>query len=321
VTPSQVVGYKLLVKKFTVTDCDSSRDIFGINSPRENPSNDHPASAGEIPATNPMSIDQPLSSTNNAAMPEEIAPLTAPWHTNELLPPQVGVNQGKKTLILDLDETLVHSSFVPTEHCDITLTVDIEGTLRTIYVAKRPHVDEFLLQCGELFEVVVFTASLAKYAGPLLDLLDTHKVIDHRLFRESCTSYGGIFVKDLFRMGRPLTHLLIIDNSPHSYIFNPENALPCESWFDDQTDHELLDLLIPLKRLSDPKVDNIIKELKRPTPSEPFEEEVGERPTAQDSVSQDECSENEEVTASVESENEGGGDGYEDGGQNGSWNT
>jgi Dullard-like phosphatase family protein len=272
-----------------------------------------------------MSIDlQPLSSPDNpAATPEEeivLGPLTAPWRTNELLPPQVGVNQGKKTLILDLDETLVHSSFVPTEHCDITLTVDIEGTLRTIYVAKRPHVDEFLLQCGELYEVVVFTASLAKYAGPLLDLLDTHKVIDHRLFRESCTSYGGIFVKDLFRMGRPLTHLIIIDNSPHSYIFNPENALPCESWFDDQSNNQLLDLLVVLKRLADPKVDNVIKDLKRATTSGPFEEEVGERPTAQDSVSQDD-SENEEVTASVESENEGGGDGFEDGGKNGSWNA
>jgi Dullard-like phosphatase family protein len=274
-----------------------------------------------------MSIDlQPLSSPDNptATEEEEIiiddGPLIAPWRTNELLPPQVGVNKGKKTLILDLDETLVHSSFVPTEHCDITLTVDIEGTLRTIYVAKRPHVDEFLLQCGELYEVVVFTASLAKYAGPLLDLLDTHKVIDHRLFRESCTSYGGIFVKDLFRMGRPLTHLIIIDNSPHSYIFNPENALPCESWFDDQSDNELLALLVALKRLADPKVDNVIKDLKRATTEGPFEEEVGERPTAQDSVSQDD-SENEEVTASVESENEGGGDGFEDGGKNGSWNA
>jgi len=206
---------------------------------------------------------------------------------------------------------------VPTDHCDITLSVDIEGTLRPIYVAKRPHVDEFLLRCGEHFEVVVFTASLAKYAGPLLDLLDTHKVIDHRLYRESCTSYGGIFVKDLFRMGRPLTHLIIIDNSPHSYIFNPENALPCLSWFDDQSDNELLDLLVVLKRLAHSKVDNVIKELKRASSGQELSYEeadvgVGERPTAQDSVSD---SENEEVTASVESETEGDGT-YEDG-QNG----
>jgi RNA polymerase II subunit A small phosphatase-like protein len=284
-------------------DGNSSCDKFGINSPRENHS---------LNTENAMAIDnQPLSSPTT----EELVPLSAPWRTNDLLPPQVGLNLGKKTIILDLDETLVHSSFVPTDHYDITLTVEIEGTLRTIYVAKRPHVDEFLSRCGELFEVVVFTASLAKYAGPLLDLLDPQKVIDHRLFRESCTTYGGIFVKDLFRMGRPLPHLIIIDNSPHPYIFNPENAIPCTSWFDDQSDTELLHFLVLLSRLADSKVDNVIKELKRGTTAVTGSyEEVGERPTAQESVSD---SENEEVTGSVESENEG--DGFvEDGKNNGS---
>jgi len=312
------LGYKH-VCKFTVnndnihslklpSDDGDSHDQFGINSPRENPSHNCSSTSTENPNDNPMSIDQPLTSTTSN---EELEPMTAPWRTNELLPPQVVSKQGKKTLILDLDETLVHSSFTPTDHCDITLSVDIEGVLRAIYVAKRPHVDEFLLRCGELYEVVVFTASLEKYAGPLLDLLDTHKVINHRLFRESCTAYGGIFVKDLFRMGRPLTHLIIIDNSPHSYIFNPENALPCLSWFEDQSDNELLDLLVVLNRLADSNVDDVIKELKRAA-AEPYEE-VGEKPTAQETVSD---SENEEVTGSVESENEG--DVYEDE-QNGPW--
>lgn len=31
-----------------------------------------------------------------------------------------------------------------------------------VYVLKRPHVDEFLQRMGELFECVLFTASLAK---------------------------------------------------------------------------------------------------------------------------------------------------------------
>lgn len=32
-------------------------------------------------------------------------------------------------------------------------------------------------------------------------------------------------------MGRPIKEIMILDNSPHSYAFNPENAIPCESWF------------------------------------------------------------------------------------------
>jgi len=302
VTPSQVNSfYNTNFSEFQSLSLilpshdDSHRDTFGINSPRETtPDNDT------------------LMTTLNP----ETEVLTAPWRPNELLPPLKAARKGKKCLILDLDETLVHSSFVPTALYDITLNVDIEGIMRTIYVAKRPHVDEFLRCCGELFEVVVFTASLAKYADPLLDKLDLHKVIDHRLYRESCTSYGGIFVKDLFRMGRPLTHVLIIDNSPHSYIFNPENALPCKSWFDDSSDTELMELLEVLKRLADPNVDNIIQELKRVKNNEEangYDEVIVDRTTAQESVSE---SENEEVTGSVESDNEG--ESYGDG-QNGQW--
>uniref|UniRef100_A0A6B2LH88 Mitochondrial import inner membrane translocase subunit TIM50 n=1 Tax=Arcella intermedia TaxID=1963864 RepID=A0A6B2LH88_9EUKA len=91
-------------------------------------------------------------------------------------------------MVLDLDETLVHSSFklVP---CDFVVPVTIDEKTYKVYVAKRPHVDEFLKRCGELYEVVIFTASLAQYADPVVDLLDIHKVVDWRLFRESCTPF------------------------------------------------------------------------------------------------------------------------------------
>lgn len=46
-----------------------------------------------------------------------------------------------------------------------------------VYVLKRPHMDAFMEAVGAAFEVVVFTASLAKYADPLLDLLDRGHVV------------------------------------------------------------------------------------------------------------------------------------------------
>jgi RNA polymerase II subunit A small phosphatase-like protein len=55
-------------------------------------------------------------------------------------------DRGKKTLILDLDETLVHSSFKYVPHVDIILPIDIEGKQCEIYVLKRPCVDEFLMK-------------------------------------------------------------------------------------------------------------------------------------------------------------------------------
>ena len=72
-------------------------------------------------------------------------------------------------LVLDLDETLVHSSFKPTQKPDYIIPVEIDGTIHKVYVCKRPGVDEFMRRMGEVFEIVVYTASLSKYADPLLD--------------------------------------------------------------------------------------------------------------------------------------------------------
>jgi len=128
-------------------------------------------------------------------------------------------------------------------------------------VAKRPGVDEFMKKVSELYEIVIFTASLSVYATPLLDKLDIHKIIDWRLFRESCTYVQGTYVKDMCRMGRDMKRILIIDNSPHAFAFNPENAIPCESWFDDYEDVELYDLIPILTGLADESVEDIAAEL------------------------------------------------------------
>lgn len=186
-----------------------------------------------------------------------------PWRPDALLPPQRPNKKGMKCLILDLDETLVHSSFKEVPVYDFLIPVEIEGVTYQVYVAKRPGVDEFMKKMGECYEIVVFTASLAKYADPVLDLLDIHKVVDWRLFRESCTCIKNTYVKDMGRVGRPLKSVMIMDNSPHSYSFNPENAIPCESWFDDYDDTELLEFIPVLQEIALPSVDNVIVELER----------------------------------------------------------
>lgn len=66
---------------------------------------------------------------------------------------------------------------------------------------------------------------LLQYADPVTDLLDRCGVFRARLFRESCVFHQGCYVKDLSRLGRDLRKTLILDNSPASYIFHPENAV------------------------------------------------------------------------------------------------
>ncbi|XP_016341582.1 CTD small phosphatase-like protein isoform X1 [Sinocyclocheilus anshuiensis] len=201
----------------------------------------------EPPATpNNNSSPLPPPVEENGAPPKcdqvEVIPIPSP--PEKYLLPEVNINDyGKKCVVIDLDETLVHSSFKPISNADFIVPVEIDGTVHQVYVLKRPHVDEFLQKMGELFECVLFTASLAKYADPVADLLDQWGVFQARLFRESCVFHRGNYVKDLSQLGRELRNVIIVDNSPASYIFHPENAVPVQSWFDDMNDTELLDLL------------------------------------------------------------------------------
>lgn len=56
-------------------------------------------------------------------------------------------------------------------------------------------------------------------------------------------------------LGRELKDVIILDNSPASYIFHPQNAIPITSWFNDPTDTELLDLIPFMEDLK--MVDNV----------------------------------------------------------------
>jgi len=178
------------------------------------------------------------------------------------LGPQVGANVGRKTLVLDLDETLVHSSFRSTTSADIVITVELEGEHHKVFVRKRPGVDRFLMEVGQIYEVVVYTASMAKYANPLLDELDRHQYVHWRLFRESCTRHTSGYVKDLSKLGRDLKNVIIIDNSPICYALQPDNAIPIRTWRDDMSDQELRDLIPILQSLSEVEdIPSVVKQV------------------------------------------------------------
>jgi len=130
------------------------------------------------------------------------------------LPPQPLAQRGRNTLILDLDETLIHSSLQPQEYTDFRLTLDCDGTDNEIYVALRPGVSQFLARMADLFEVVLFTASTPNYANPIIDLIDQEGHISFRLFRSACQQHPQGFLKDLSRLGRDLQHVLIVDVIP-----------------------------------------------------------------------------------------------------------
>ena len=145
----------------------------------------------------------------------------------------------------------MHSSFKPVENADIVQPVDIDGKIQYVYVLKRPHCEEFVARMSLHYEIVMFTASLSKYAEPLYAKLDKEGVTANNLYREHCTFYNGLFVKDMARLGRPMSDIIILDNSPTAYAFQPENGMPILSWYEEKDDTKLFELIPVLKLMAE----------------------------------------------------------------------
>ncbi len=112
---------------------------------------------------------------------------------------------------------------------------------------------------SEEYEIVIFTASLSQYAKPLIKKLDRKGIGFLQLYREHCTFHEGMyFVKDLSKLGRDLKDIIIVDNSPSAYMFQPENAMPILSWYSSKADNELFKLMSVLQRLV--SVEDVTKE-------------------------------------------------------------
>lgn len=206
----------------------------------------------------PMSASQSLKIhkyPHAPAPPRPLIPRRQPSYSN-LIPrsPSIRTLRYQKTLILDLDETLIHSlakgGRMSSGHMvEVKLNAPVGlsnspnspvlGPQHPIlyYVHKRPHCDEFLRKVCQWYKLVVFTASVQEYADPVIDWLEQErKFFQGRYYRQHCTFRNGAYIKDLSSIEPDLSRVAILDNSPMSYIFHEGKDARsridgCERWY------------------------------------------------------------------------------------------
>jgi Dullard-like phosphatase family protein len=156
---------------------------------------------------------------------EPLPPMLPDLELNPTLPP-CSFPDGY-TLVLDLDETLIHYS-------------ELDGMGR---YDIRPGMHEFVERMHSLgYEVVIFTAATQDYADWVIDQIDPEGLIHHRLYRQHALPWGPIFVKDLSRLGRDFDRTLIIDNVQENFMLQPHNGIFIMTWYDDPHDTALFGL-------------------------------------------------------------------------------
>lgn len=151
------------------------------------------------------------------------------------------------TLVLDLDETLVHS-------------LEEINTFPLI----RPGALKFIEELASYYEIVIFTAATQDYADSIISTLDKdNKYVQHKLYRQHTTVLKKSYLKDIGKLGRNLSKTIIIDNARDNFQLQIENGIFISTWIDDEQDHELIDLLPLLKEIAKKRVLDVRKALRK----------------------------------------------------------
>jgi len=154
------------------------------------------------------------------------------FNNNIPIPYLQNISNKKYTLVLDLDETLIHFK--------AHLNDDNSGILQF-----RPYISEFLSNINNYYELIVFTAATQDYADPIINAIEQKGTkFAYRLYRMHTTIRGNDFVKDLSKLGRDLSRIIIVDNMEQNYKLQPYNGITIRPfWGKDTNDMALYDLL------------------------------------------------------------------------------
>ena len=182
----------------------------------------------------------------------------------------IGFGNGKKRLaIFDLDETLIHCELKDIDSAQKKIKIKMSASLeKTIGLNIRPNFEKSILKIKQKYHVIMFTASLQKYADAVMDEIDpTGSLFEYRLYRNNCTQIKVdnqiYYIKDLRVFKNiSLADIVIIDNSVLSFAFHLDNGIPILPYYRGNDEIEMKSLVKLLDNLADvPQIKTKLRSL------------------------------------------------------------
>ena len=159
------------------------------------------------------------------------------------------INEKKFTLVLDLDDTLINFKY---------------DNLGRGILKPRPNLFNFLNEMSQIFEIILFTAGTQDYADPILDIIEKKKkFFDKRLYRQHTILIDNILIKDLSKLGRDLSKVIIVDNMPQNFKLQKENGIFIKNFDGDKNDCKLKKLIPILKLITNNYNNDVRNELSK----------------------------------------------------------
>jgi len=171
-----------------------------------------------------------------------------------IIPPFIKTKRPKNkkyTLILDLDETLVHVKQINSQNS----LLNTYNSFSQKIINLRPGLFSFLNTVKPYYEIISFSSASKAYADNILKKIETNqKYFDYNLYREHTTLYGTEYVKDISKIGRNIKEMIIVDNLVKNFKLNPENGIKIAPYYgansiDDNKLFQLQKLLILFYKL------------------------------------------------------------------------
>ena len=198
----------------------------------------------------------------------EIMKMIKEYEINKASEPFI-ITQTKKryTLILDLDETLIHlrqKKEVVNIKNDVNININNISDFnynsnkeKNKYLLQfRVGLFSFLTLLKPFYEIISFTSASKEYADVIINEIEKkRKFFDFKFYREHCVIYKDTFVKDISRIGRDIQKIIIIDNNENNFVLNKENGIKIYPYYGDDEDN--------IRLSSNKRKDNALLELKK----------------------------------------------------------